>query len=181
MTPFEILDEVRQRTAEAVIAQSGLSHDGLRRHLRELFAERSRAGALLKEPVLEGAHPFITAWTLDGKPIAGAASGRTSLRPPPKTDQPIVLEAKVTAAENVSTQLLVGCANPYEVKLDGKPVGTGKGVKGGPDRESFDVKLSKGEHTLTLVVRHTGVTQALYARFRDPERKLSYPEAEAKK
>lgn len=61
MTPFKILDEVRQRTAEAVIAQSGLSHDGLRRHLRELFAERNRTGSLLQEPVLEGAHPFITA------------------------------------------------------------------------------------------------------------------------
>jgi hypothetical protein len=61
MTPFEILDEVRQRTAEAVIAQSGLAHEGLRRHLRELFGGRNRSGALLQEPVLEGAHPFITA------------------------------------------------------------------------------------------------------------------------
>lgn len=128
------------------------------------------------------ADPFVSAWTLDGKPVSGGVSGLTSLAPPPKADQPVVIEAKVTAAEDVATQLLVGCANPYEVRLDGKPVGSGKGVKGGgPDREAFDVKLPKGEHTLTLVVRHAGVTQALYARFRDPERKLSYPDAGAKK
>ncbi|MBE1203681.1 DEAD/DEAH box helicase [Aminobacter carboxidus] len=60
MTPFEILEEVKRRTAEAIIAQSGLAHDGLRRHLRELLAGSSRTGSLLQEPVLEGAHPFVT-------------------------------------------------------------------------------------------------------------------------
>ncbi|QOZ23118.1 DEAD/DEAH box helicase [Bradyrhizobium sp. CCBAU 51753] len=62
MTPFEVLREVKRRAAEAVIAQSGLSHEGLRRHLRELLGGDSPlAGALLQEPVLEGAHPFVTA------------------------------------------------------------------------------------------------------------------------
>lgn len=61
MSPFNVLDEVARRTAEAVIAQSGLAHDGLRRHLRELLSGGNLAGALLQEPVLEGAHPFVTA------------------------------------------------------------------------------------------------------------------------
>jgi DEAD/DEAH box helicase domain-containing protein len=62
MTPFEVLSEVKRRTAEAVIAQSGLSHEGLRRHLRDLLGGDSpSAGALLQEPVLEGAHPFVAA------------------------------------------------------------------------------------------------------------------------
>ncbi|MBR1240305.1 DEAD/DEAH box helicase [Bradyrhizobium sp. AUGA SZCCT0274] len=62
MTQFDVLNEVKRRTAEAVIAQSGLSHEGLRRHLRELLGgEDSSAGALMQEPVLEGAHPFVTA------------------------------------------------------------------------------------------------------------------------
>lgn len=62
MTPFDVLNEVKRRTAEAVIAQSGLSHEGLRRHLRELLGGNNpSSGALLQEPVLEGAHPFVTA------------------------------------------------------------------------------------------------------------------------
>jgi DEAD/DEAH box helicase domain-containing protein len=61
MTPFDVLTEVKRRTAEAVIAQSGLSHEGLRRHLRVLLAgDDPGIGALLQEPVLEGAHPFVT-------------------------------------------------------------------------------------------------------------------------
>ncbi|TIN79760.1 DEAD/DEAH box helicase [Mesorhizobium sp.] len=62
MTPFDVLDEVKRRAAEAVIAQSGLAHEGLRRHLRELLGGNNPAtGALLQEAVLEGAHPFIAA------------------------------------------------------------------------------------------------------------------------
>jgi hypothetical protein len=128
------------------------------------------------------AHPFPAEWSLDGKSISAGVGGLAFLAPPAKADQPIVVEAKVTATDDVATQLLVGCANPFEVKLDGKPVGTGKGDKqGGPDREAFEVRLPKGEHTLTLVVRHTGVNQGLYARFRDPDRKLRYPEPAEKK
>lgn len=62
MTPFDVLNEVKRRTADAVIAQSGLSQVGLRRHLRELLGGNDPAtGALLQQPVLEGAHPFVTA------------------------------------------------------------------------------------------------------------------------
>lgn len=62
MTPFEVLNEVRRRSVEAVIAQSGLAHEGLRRHLRALLGgDDSEVGAMLREPVLEGAHPFVTA------------------------------------------------------------------------------------------------------------------------
>ena len=62
MTPFEILNEVKRRSAEAVIAQSGLAHEGLRRHLRALLGgDDPGNGAMLQEPVLEGAHPFVTA------------------------------------------------------------------------------------------------------------------------
>ena len=64
MTPFDVLDEVKRRSTEAVIAQSGLSHEGLRRALRGLLGGDDPAqGALLQQPVLEGAHPFIAAET----------------------------------------------------------------------------------------------------------------------
>jgi len=62
MTPFDVLNEVKRRSAEAVIAQSGLAHEGLRRHLRALLGGDDPAiGAMLQQPVLEGAHPFVTA------------------------------------------------------------------------------------------------------------------------
>jgi ATP-dependent helicase YprA (DUF1998 family) len=61
MTPFETLKEVKRRGAEAVIAQSGITHAGLRRHLRALLGgDDPSKGAMLQEPVLEGAHPFLT-------------------------------------------------------------------------------------------------------------------------
>lgn len=62
MTPFDVLSDVKRRTVEAVIAQSGLAHEGLRRHLRSLLGGNDPLlGAMLQEPVLEGAHPFVTA------------------------------------------------------------------------------------------------------------------------
>src|SRR5688572_3453590 len=61
MTPFETLAEIKRRTTEAVIAQSGLAHEGLRRHLGALLGgEDPQAGGLLQQAVLEGAHPFVT-------------------------------------------------------------------------------------------------------------------------
>jgi len=61
MNPFDILDEVRRRGAEAIVAQSGLSHDGLRRHLRAMVGgSDGGSGGLLQQPILEGAHPFVT-------------------------------------------------------------------------------------------------------------------------
>lgn len=62
MTPFEVLNLIKQRTAEAVVAQSGLSHEGLRQYLRTMLSgDDPRSGSLLQEPVVEGAHPFVSA------------------------------------------------------------------------------------------------------------------------
>ena len=62
MSPFDVLSEIKQRSAEAVIAQSGLAHGGLRQHLRALLGgDDAGTSALLRQPVLEGAHPFVTA------------------------------------------------------------------------------------------------------------------------
>lgn len=61
MTPFEVLAEAKRRSAEAVIAQSGIAHEGLRRHLRLLLSGDDPETTLLQEPVLEGTHPFVAA------------------------------------------------------------------------------------------------------------------------
>jgi DEAD/DEAH box helicase domain-containing protein len=59
--PFETLSRLRQRMAEAVIAQSGLRHPALTAHLRETLPDPLHEGALVPPPVLEGAFPFIAA------------------------------------------------------------------------------------------------------------------------
>lgn len=62
MRPFATLADIRRRAAEAVIAQSGLSNAALVRQLRKMFtSDDPRQGALLQQPVIEGAHPFVTA------------------------------------------------------------------------------------------------------------------------
>ncbi|WP_420392105.1 DEAD/DEAH box helicase [Acuticoccus sp.] len=64
MSPFETLAEVRRRAVEAVLAQSRLDHAPLRRHLRELLLSSDPVtGALMQEPVIEGARPFLAAGT----------------------------------------------------------------------------------------------------------------------
>ncbi|WP_292583900.1 DEAD/DEAH box helicase [Mesorhizobium sp.] len=59
--PFETLTRLRQRMAEAVIAQSGLRHPALTAHLRQTLPNPQNEGTLIPPPVLEGAFPFVTA------------------------------------------------------------------------------------------------------------------------
>jgi putative membrane-bound dehydrogenase-like protein len=117
------------------------------------------------------AHPFLTEVTVDGKPVSAPVTGRIPL---PDADK-AVIEAEVTAVEDVTTQLQVGGADEFEVRLDGKPVGQGTGDA------AVDVTLPKGTHRLTIAVRSRGADRALFARLLDPERKLSYPDAGAGK
>jgi len=56
--PFETLDRLRQRMAEAVIAQSGLRHPTLAGHLRRTLTDQGNEGGLIRPAVLEGAFPF---------------------------------------------------------------------------------------------------------------------------
>jgi putative membrane-bound dehydrogenase-like protein len=112
------------------------------------------------------AHPFLTAVTVDGKPALVGVTGRI-----PLPDGAAVVEAEVRAAADVTTQLVLDGADEFEVRLDGQVIG--KGARQGV----VDVTLPKGTHKLTLSVKG----KALTARLLDPERKLSYPDAGARK
>jgi hypothetical protein len=81
----------------------------------------------------------------------------------------------------LKTKFLIGSTGDYEVRLDGKSLGTGKGAgkEARPDRESFEVALSPGKHTVSIVVKSGG--GVLAARFLDPDRKLRYPESAEKR
>ena len=52
-------ENLRERLAEAVIAQNGIVHPGLLAELRKLLKDDSQA--LLRDPILEGAYPFVQA------------------------------------------------------------------------------------------------------------------------
>ncbi len=124
------------------------------------------------------ANPFLTDVTVDGKPVSAPPTGRIPL-PGDKTEA--VVEAEVTATDDVTTQLLVGGVDGFEIKLDGQVVGKGTGKRGGPDQAAVAVTLPKGAHKLTLTVKYERAVAGLYARLLDPERKLSYPDGGAKK
>src|SRR5207302_1676547 len=102
------------------------------------------------------ANPFLTDVTVNGKKESVGVPGRVVL--PDAKGGPAVIEAEVTAPENMKTTLLIGSSADYEVRLDGKPVGVGKGTGKDtrPDQSGFEVVLPKGAHTLTLAVKVGG-------------------------
>lgn len=60
-TPLRTTDLVRARAIEAVLGQSGLNHAGLVAEVRRRFGALDvEDGALVREPVIEGAAPFRT-------------------------------------------------------------------------------------------------------------------------
>ena len=126
------------------------------------------------------ASPFITDAKVNGAELHAGVPGRLVL--PDTKGAPAVVEAEVTAPAEVKTKLLIGSSGDYEVRLDGKPIGTGTGAGRGvrSDRDGFDLTLPAGTHTLAVVVKGAG-PHALYARLLDPDRKLTYVDVGAKK
>ena len=126
------------------------------------------------------AHPFITDATVNGEKLAVGVPGRLLL--PDTRGSPAVVEAEITAAADLKTKLLIGSSADYEVRLDGKAIGTGKGTgkQVQPDQAGFEVVLPTGTHTLTIVLKG-GAGNSLYARFLDPDRKLRYADTGLKK
>ncbi|GJE10075.1 DEAD/DEAH box helicase [Methylobacterium longum] len=60
-TPVATLDAVRERATEAVLGQSGLNHPVLAAEIRRRFAcTDAEAGALVQQPVVEAALPYVT-------------------------------------------------------------------------------------------------------------------------
>ncbi|MBY0459233.1 MAG: c-type cytochrome, partial [Gemmataceae bacterium] len=126
------------------------------------------------------ADPFVTDVSVNGAKVAVGVPGRLAI--PDTKGAPAVVEAEFTSPGEIKTRVLVGATADYEVRLDGKVVGTGKGAGKDvrPDREGFEVTLPEGRHTLAVVVKGNG-PQVAFVRFRDPDRKLRYPEPAEKK
>ncbi|VTU02845.1 membrane-bound dehydrogenase domain protein : Membrane-bound dehydrogenase domain-containing protein OS=Rhodopirellula maiorica SM1 GN=RMSM_03692 PE=4 SV=1: Cytochrom_C [Gemmataceae bacterium] len=122
------------------------------------------------------ASPFLTDVTVNGEKLSVGVPGRLVL--PDTKGAPAIVEAELTAAADLKTKLLVGSTTDYEVRLDGKVLGTGKGAgkQMRPDQDGYDVALTPGKHTVTIAVKSGGAGAALHARFLDPDRKLQYPD-----
>jgi putative membrane-bound dehydrogenase-like protein len=117
-------------------------------------------------------NPFVINVEINkANPVVGV-SGRI-----PLPEGQVTLTAKVIAPADMTARLLVGCKTDFEVNgVKGK--GGGGDVR--PDQSAIEVKLQKGENTLTFTTK-AGKADALYLRFHDPERKLRYPEPSATK
>lgn len=64
MTIFDSLDDIRRRSAEAMLGQTGLNHAGLAEEIRRRFSsEDPNQGGLLQEPILEAALPYLVSDT----------------------------------------------------------------------------------------------------------------------
>ena len=62
LNPFATIADLRARTTEAIIGQSGLNHAGLNAEIRQRFgSEDWRVGGVMQEPVLEAALPYVSA------------------------------------------------------------------------------------------------------------------------
>jgi len=125
------------------------------------------------------AHPFITEGRINGQKTAVGVSGRFVVRAGSDGKKVATLEATFTATTALETRLLIGSAAPYEVFLDGQRIGQGRGAgeRVRPDLEAIPVRLTAGEHTLTVQLESVEAKGSpLYLRFLDPERKLRYPD-----
>ncbi|MFN3320117.1 MAG: DEAD/DEAH box helicase [Allorhizobium sp.] len=61
MKPFETLSEIRRQSVNALLAQLGSNNEALNNQLRMMLgADRADEGSILQEPVVEGAHPFVS-------------------------------------------------------------------------------------------------------------------------
>jgi DEAD/DEAH box helicase domain-containing protein len=62
LTPFQAVEEIRQRSIETILSLSGLNHTALAAEVRRKFGgQEINSGALLQEPILEAAFPFVEA------------------------------------------------------------------------------------------------------------------------
>ncbi|HXD87246.1 MAG TPA: PVC-type heme-binding CxxCH protein, partial [Urbifossiella sp.] len=118
------------------------------------------------------ANPFLTNVSVNGKKQAVGVPGRIVVS---QSKQGTTIEAEFESPEDMKTKLLIGSSADFEVRIDGKPIGSGKGTGKDvqPDQAAFDVAFTKGKHTVAILVKGSGL---LYARFADPDRKLRYPE-----
>jgi len=121
------------------------------------------------------ADPFVTEWTVAGKPTSVPVTGRLTL---PQAGASAT--ASITAPAAMKTRLLLGAAASLRVTLNGREVF--RGTPGpAPDQAGVDVELRERSNTIVIEMSDGVENGSIFARFHDPERKLTYPEPASRK
>jgi putative membrane-bound dehydrogenase-like protein len=143
------------------------------------------------------AHPFLTDIAVAGPDVAAAIDlaqplktpgvkwsrslvpvpGRIAL-PAAKTRTAAYVAAEVTSPSAWKTRLQLGAAQPVKVWVNGGLVYEGQPGPAPvqPDQTGIDVTLREGGNQVLIQMNYQGDSEAIYARFLDPDRKLRYAE-----
>jgi putative heme-binding domain-containing protein len=116
------------------------------------------------------ADPFVTEWTVAGKPTRVPVTGRLTLSAGASAT------ASVIAPAAMKIRLLLSTALPLRMTLNGREV-----YRGTPAHAGVEVDLKAGSNTIVLDLPDRTEKAAVFVRFHDPERKLTYPEPSAKR
>ncbi len=142
------------------------------------ISEPRKAKLLSTDPVIES--KILSA---SRKPLVGV-TGRIPL-PDVKSqdDHAVYVVSHFTSHKAIKTNLRLGSTNPLKVYLNKKLIynGTPGKKKIAPDQVQVPANLQKGGNSLLIEVRYRGENNALYARFRDPDRLLIYGDYESSK
>jgi putative membrane-bound dehydrogenase-like protein len=119
-------------------------------------------------------NPFVTHVTVNGQKSSGGVTGKIAL-PAPVGNVDIAFA--VTAPAAMTVTLKVGCTDDVEIRNGETVLGVAKGStrRAAPDQETLSFMLPAGTTTLTARVKHKGAGEAIYLRFVDPDRALTYP------
>jgi ATP-dependent helicase YprA (DUF1998 family) len=102
--PLRTAELIRDRTVQAVLSQSGINHPALAAEIRRRFGSTDvDAGALVREPVIEGAAPFVSS----GRTFADCAGAPL---------HPEVIRA--IASEQAGDYRFAGEAQPYRHQIE---------------------------------------------------------------
>jgi hypothetical protein len=125
---------------------------------------------------IDPARPLSSPGINWSRPLVGSP-GRIPL-PATKSRASAHIAAEVSASTPMRTRLQLGAAHAVKVWLNGKVVYEGQPGPNPvqPDQAGVDVNLTEGTNALLVRVTYQGDSAALYARFLDPDRKLTYGE-----
>ncbi len=124
------------------------------------------------------AHPFVVEAKVNGQAVTTGVSGRFALPAGASPTATTVWEAELDAPAQLATRLLIGSSADYEVELNGRKLGSHRGVGGQvrPDIDAFEVQLPPGRQHLRITLKTGNAPGVLYVRFLDPDRQLRHPD-----
>ncbi len=108
----------------------------------------------------------------------GVTGAITLPAPSTNADAVTFIASEFAAASKVKTSLQIGGSVALKVWLDGKPIYEGRPSQrpAAPDQTAIPVELTPGKHKLVVRAVHRGGKEAIYLRFADGSRQLTYLE-----